>query len=159
MGRYTKSFKKQRKDGGHKEHEMVERIRTKQILGDVLELVMTAESPAQMRRVLNSAAWKIKKACLVESLELEQLGRADKLASEILNLTEVKKKAIEGNINYNENVQILMAEITDVPYEVLERRASQLREGRFIGTGDDRRGDETPASNEVLLVEADTVQE
>ena len=159
MAKYTKSLKKQRKDGGAMQHYVTEQIRVKQILGDVLELVATAKSAAELRKVLNSAAWKIKKATLMEALELNQLGRADKLASEILNLTEVKKKAVEGNINYNENINILMAEITDVPYEVLEQRATQLRESGRGGTGVDRRGNETPASDEVLLVEAKTVSE
>jgi hypothetical protein len=158
MAKYTKSLKKQRKDGGATQHYVTEQIRVKQILGDVLELVATAESAAQLRKVLNSAAWKIKKATLMESLELNQLGRANRLATEILNLTEVKKKAIEGNINYNENVNILMAEITDVPFEYLEQRATALREGGQSRTGANRRGDETPASDEVLLVEAKTVQ-
>lgn len=159
MGRYTKSLRKQRKDGVAMEHYVTEQIRVKQILGDVLELVATAKSAAQLRKVLNSAAWKIKKATLMEALELNQLGRANKLASEILNLTEVRKKAFEGNINYNENVNILMAEITDVPFEVLEQRATQLREGGQSRAGNHRRGDETPASDEVLLVEAETIYE
>jgi hypothetical protein len=158
MAKYTKSLKKQRRDGRREEHAITEQIRVKQILGDVLELVVSAKSPAQLRKVLNSASWQIKKATLVEALELNQLYRANRLASEILNLTEVKKKSIEGNINYNENVNILMAEITDVPFEYLEQRATQLREGGQSRTGADRRGDETPASDEVLLVEATTVQ-
>lgn len=157
MGRYTKSLKKQRKDGGQTEHYMNERIRVKQILGDVLDLVLTAETPAQLRKVLNSAAWGIKKATLVEALELGQVGRANKLASEILNLTEVKKKAFEGNINVNENINILMAEITDVPFEVLADRATKLAESGRSRIGVDRRGDETPTSDEVLLVEAKAV--
>lgn len=159
MARYTKSLRKPRKTGAPVQDYLANTIRAKQILGDILDLVATAESATQLRKVLNSASWKIKKAILCEALELNQLGRADKLASEILGLTEVKKKAIEGNINYNENVNILMAEITDVPFEILEQRATQLREGRCRRVGDHRRGDETPASAEVLLVEAETVQE
>jgi len=159
VARYTKAFKKQRKDGGQAEYIMTERIRAKQILGEVLELVCTAKSPAQLRKVLNSAAWQIKKATLVEALELNDTVRANRLASEILNLTEVKKQSIEGNINYNENVNILMASITDVPFEYLEQRATAIREGGQSRTGVDRRGNETPAADEVLLVEAETVHE
>jgi hypothetical protein len=159
MARYTKSFTRQRKDGGQAEWIMTERIRVKQILGDVLELVCSAKSPSQLRKVLNSAAWQIKKATLVEALELNDTNRANRLATEILNLTEVKKQSFEGNINYNENVNILMASITDVPFEYLEKRATAIREGGLGGTGVDRRGDETPAAKEVLLVEAETVHE
>jgi hypothetical protein len=159
MARYTKAFRKQRKDGGQTEWVMTEQIRVKQILGEVLELVATAKTPAQLRKVLNSAAWSIKKATLVEALELNDVHRANRLATEILNLTEVKKQSFEGNINYTENVNILMATITDVPFEYLEQRANAIREGGQSRTGIDRRGDETPAANEVLLVEAETVHE
>jgi hypothetical protein len=158
VARYTKAFKKQRKDGGQTEWVMTEKIRVKQILGEVLELVCTAKSPAQLRKVLNSAAWSIKKATLVEALELNDVTRANRLATEILNLTEVKKQSFEGNINYNENVNILMATITDVPFEYLEQRATAIREGGQSRVGVDRRGDETPAADEVLLVEAKPVQ-
>jgi hypothetical protein len=70
---------------------MVEQIRVKQILGDVLELVLNATSPAQLKKVLNSSAWQIKKAVLVEALELGHIDRANTLATQILNLTEVKE--------------------------------------------------------------------
>ena len=159
MARYTKSFRRQRRDGGQQEYIMTERIRVKQILGDVLELVLSAKSPAQLRKVLNSAAWQIKKATLVESLELGNVHRANRLATEILNLTEVKKQSFEGNLNVNENINILMAEITDVPFEILQDRATKLAELGRSGIVGDRAGDETPASNEILLVEAETVHE
>ena len=74
-------------------------IRVQQLLGDVKDLVLTAESPSQLRRILNSAAWKIKKAGLVEALEMHDIGTANRLASEILTLTEVKKARVESNIN------------------------------------------------------------
>jgi hypothetical protein len=157
MARYTKSFRRQRRDGGQAEYIMTERIRVKQILGDVLELVLSARSPAQLRKVLNSAAWQIKKATLVEALELGDVGRANALSSEILNLTEVKKQSFEGNLNVNENINILMAEITDVPFEVLQDRATKLAESGRSRIGSNRTGDETPASDEVLLVEAEAV--
>ena len=159
MARYTKSFRKPRRDGTAQEHYMTEQIRVRQILGDVLELVCSAKSPAQLKKVLNSASWQIKKATLVEALELNNLHRANRLASEILNLTEVKKQVFEGNFNVNENIQILMAEITDVPFAILQDRATQLAELGRGGTGGDRAGDETPASDEVLLVEAETVSQ
>jgi hypothetical protein len=157
MARYTKSFRRQRRDGGQQEYIVTEQIRVKQILGDVLDLVLSAKSPAQLKKVLNSAAWSIKKATLVEALELGNVHRANRLASEILNLTEVKKQSIEGNLNVNENINILMAEITDVPFGILQDRATKLAELGRSGTGGDRAGDETPASDEVLLVEAETV--
>jgi hypothetical protein len=157
MARYTKSFRRPRRDGGQQEYIVTEQIRVKQILGEVLELVLSAKSPAQLKKVLNSAAWTIKKATLVEALELGNVHRANRLASEILNLTEVKKQSFEGNLNVNENINILMAEITDVPFAILQDRATQLAELGRSGTGGDRAGDETPASDEVLLVEAETV--
>lgn len=157
MARYTKSFRKQRMDGGLQEYIMTERIRVKDILGDVLELVLSARSPAQLRKVLNSAAWSIKKATLVEALELGNVHRANRLATEILNLTEVKKQSFEGNLNVNENIKILMAEITDVPFEILQDRATKLAELGRSRTGGDRAGNETPASDEVLLVEAEAI--
>lgn len=147
--------KKQRKSGHKQETRIVEQIRVKQILGEVLELVTNSTSTAQLRKVLNSASWQIKKAILVEALELGHIERANNLATQILNLTEVKEKKISGGIgiDVNENVQILMAEITDVPFEVLAERATQLRDNRLIGAGTNRRGDETPGTGEVLLVE------
>jgi hypothetical protein len=139
---------------------MVEHIRVKQILGDVLELVLSATSPAQLKKVLNSASWSIKKAILVEALELGHIERANNLATQILNLTEVKEKRLSGGIgiDINQNLQILMAEITDVPFEALEQRARQLRDVKLLGTGSDRGGDEASESGEVLLVEDGAVQ-
>jgi hypothetical protein len=127
---------------------MVEQIRVKQILGDVLELVLNATSPAQLKKVLNSSAWQIKKAVLVEALELGHIDRANTLATQILNLTEVKEKKISGGlgVDVNQNLQILMAEITDVPFEVLADRAKQLRDTKLLGTGPDRRRDDEPVS-------------
>jgi hypothetical protein len=140
---------------------MTEQIRVKQILGDVLNLVLNATSPAQLKKVLNSSAWQIKKAVLVEALELGHIDRANTLATQILNLTEVKEKKISGGfgVDVNQNLQILMAEITDVPFEVLADRAKQLRDTKLLGTGDHRRRDETSESGEVLLVEDGAVQE
>jgi hypothetical protein len=134
---------------------IVEDIRVRQILGDVLELVLNATSAAQLRKVLNSASWNIKKAILVEALELGHIERANNLATQILNLTEVKEKKLSGGfgIDVNQNLQILMAEITDVPFAALEERARQLRDAKYVGTGGHRRGDEASESNEVLLVE------
>lgn len=153
--------KKQRKDGGMQTHRMVEQLRVKEILGDVLDLVLTATSAAQLRKVLNSASWQIKRALLVEALELGHIDRANNLATQILNLTEVKEKKVSGHIgvDVNENIQVLMAEITDVPFEVLEERAKQLRERRLIGGSSNRGGDETPEPVEVLVVEDGEVSE
>lgn len=156
--------KKQRKDGSAVQHRMVEQIRVKEILGEVLELIINATSVTQLRKILNSASWKIKKAVLVEALELGQIDRANTLATQILNLTEVKEKKLSGNIgmDVNESVQILMAEITDVPYEVLEQRARQLRDIKLIGpgrAGADRGRDEAPKSGEVLVVEDGAIHE
>ena len=152
--------KKQRKDGRKAEHRMTEQIRVKQILGDVLNLVLNATSPAQLKKVLNSSAWQIKKAVLVEALELGHIDRANILATQILNLTEVKEKRLSGGfgVDINQNLQILMAEITDVPFEILADRAKQLRETKLLGTGDHRRRDEASESGEVLLVEDGPVQ-
>jgi hypothetical protein len=154
--------KKERKDGGKQTHRIVEQIRVKQILGDVLDLVLNATSASQLRKVLNSASWKIKKAILIEALELGHIDRANNLATQILNLTEVKEKKLSGNIgmDINESVQILMAEITDVPFHVLEERAKQIRELKYIGhsgTGADRGRDEASEPGEVLVVEDVTV--
>lgn len=156
--------KKAKKDGAWANHRMTEQIRVKDILGEVLELVINATSAAQLRKVLNSASWKIKKAVLVEALELGHIDRANQLATQILNLTEVKEKKISGHLgmDIHESIQILMAEITDVPFEALEERAKQLRDTKLIGysgTGADRRGDETPESGEVLVVENGAVHE
>ena len=147
--------KKQRRDGSAATHRMVEDIRVKQILGEVLTLVLNATSPAQLKKVLNSASWSIKKAILVEALELGHIERANNLATQILNLTEVKEKKLSGGfcIDVNQNLQILMAEITYVPFEALEERARQLRDVKYIGTGGDRGRDEASESDEVLLVE------
>jgi hypothetical protein len=139
---------------------MVEQIRVKQILGEVLELVLNATSAAQLKKVLNSASWQIKKAILVEALELGHIERANNLATQILNLTEVKEKKLSGGfgIDVNQNLQILMAEITDVPFAALEERARQLRDVKLLGTGADRRRDEASESGEVLVVEDGAVQ-
>jgi hypothetical protein len=147
--------KKQKKDGRAATDRIVQDIRVKQILGDVLELVLNASSPAQLKKVLNSASWSIKKAILVEALELGHIERANNLATQILNLTEVKEKKLSGGfgVDINQNLQILMAEITDVPFEALADRARQLADIKLIGTGPDRRRDEAPESGEVLLVE------
>lgn len=147
--------KKPRRDGRAATNRIVEDIRVKQILGEVLDLVINATSAAQLKKVLNSASWQIKKAILVESLELGHIERANNLATQILNLTEVKEKKLSGGfgIDINQNLQILMAEITDVPFEALEERARQLRDVKYIGTRSDRGGDEAAESREVLLVE------
>jgi hypothetical protein len=147
-------------DGRAATNRIVEQIRVKQILGDVLELVLGATSPAQLKKVLNSASWSIKKAILVEALELGHIDRANNLATQILNLTEVKEKKFSGDfgVNVNQNLQILMAEITDVPFAVLEERAKQLRDTKLLGTGADRGRDEAAESGEVLLVEDGAVQ-
>ena len=153
--------KKTKRDGRKEENAIVESIRMKQILGEVLDLVINSTSVAQLRKVLNSASWQIKKAVLVEALELGDVSKANNLATQILNLTEVKEKKISGGlgVDVNQNLQILMAEITDVPFAALEERARQLRDVKLIGTGDDRGGDETPESDEVLLVEDGGVSE
>ena len=153
--------KKQRKDNRRAEARVVDHIRVKQILGDVLELVLNTTSSAQLKKVLNSSAWQIKKAVLVEALELGHIDKANNLATQILNLTEVKEKKLSGGfgIDINQNLQVLMAEITDVPFEVLEERAKQLRDTKLIGTGADRRRDEASESGEVLLVEGGAVPE
>jgi hypothetical protein len=147
--------KKQRRSGRAATDRIVEDIRVKQILGDVLELVLNATSAAQLKKVLNSASWSIKKAILVEALELGHIERANNLATQILNLTEVKEKKLSGGfgVDVNQNLQILMAEITDVPFEALADRAKQLTDTKLIGTGADRRRDEASESGEVLLVE------
>ncbi len=147
--------KKQKRDGRAALDRMVEDIRVKQILGDVLELVLNATSAAQLKKVLNSASWQIKKAILVEALELGHIERANNLATQILNLTEVKEKKLSGGfgVDINQNLQILMAEITDVPFEALANRARQLADTKLLGTGADRGRDEAPESGEVLLVE------
>jgi hypothetical protein len=142
-------------DNRKAEARVVEHIRVKQILGDVLELVLNTTSPAQLKKVLNSSAWQIKKAVLVEALELGHIDKANNLATQILNLTEVKEKKLSGGfgIDVNQNLQVLMAEITDVPFELLAERAKQLADTKYLGTGSDRRGDEETESGEVLLVE------
>ncbi len=147
--------KKTRRDGRAATDRIVDQIRVKQILGDVLELVLNATSAAQLKKVLNSASWSIKKAILVEALELGHIEKANNLATQILNLTEVKEKKISGGlgVDINQNLQILMAEITDVPFAALEERAKQLRDVKLIGIGGDRGRDEAPESSEVLLVE------
>lgn len=150
--------KKQRKDGGKQEHRQIENIRVQQILGEILELVLKCQTSRELRKTLNSSAWKIKKAVLVEALELGDLNKANRLASEILNLTEVKKAAIQADVNVNENVQVLLAEIRDIPFEQLEQRAKKLRELRRLGDASDRRGDEASESREVLLVQDGAVQ-
>ena len=149
--------KKQRRDGRAATDRIVEDIRVRQILGDVLDLVLNATSPAQLKKVLNSASWSIKKAILVEALELGHIERANNLATQILNLTEVKEKKLSG-VDINQNLQILMAEITDVPFEALADRARQLADIKLLGTGPDRGRDEAPESGEVLLVEDGAVQ-
>jgi hypothetical protein len=152
--------KKPKRDGRAATNRIVEDIRVKQILGDVLDLVLNATSAAQLKKVLNSASWSIKKAILVEALELGHIERANNLATQILNLTEVKEKRLSGGfgIDINQNLQILMAEITDVPFEALADRAKQLRDTKLLGTGADRGRDEASESGEVLLVEDGPVQ-
>jgi hypothetical protein len=152
--------KKPKKDGRAATNRIVEDIRVRQILGDVLDLVLNATSAAQLKKVLNSASWQIKKAILVEALELGHIERANNLATQILNLTEVKEKKLSGGfgIDINQNLQVLMAEITDVPFAALEERAKQLRDIKLLGTGPDRGRDEAPESGEVLVVEDGAVQ-
>ena len=60
--------KKIRKDGTLAQHRIVEQIRVKEILGEVLDLVLESKSVTELRKVLNSASWKIKKAILVEAI-------------------------------------------------------------------------------------------
>lgn len=151
--------KKPRKTGSGAQHRVVEEIRVKQILGEMLELILNS-SEAEIKKVMNSASWGIKKAILVEALELGHIERANNLATQILNLTEVKEKKVTGDIGFqiDNNVRVLMAEITDVPYEVLAQRAEQLRELKRVGACADRRGDVPTKSGDVLLVEDGTVQ-
>lgn len=126
--------KPQRKSGRLAEQRVVEQIRIKEILGDILDLVANSKSITELRKTLNSASWQIKKAILMEALELGHIERASRMATEILNLTEVKEKKISGNfgIDVNQNIKVLMAEITDIPYEVLEERAEKIK--KEIGT-------------------------
>lgn len=147
-----------RGDGGKQEHRVVHAIWLQEILGDALELIMTTKDTAKLRKTLNSASWKIKKAVMADALEQGDLHKANAVATYILNLTEVKKAAIEQNINVNENVRILMEAIVDVPYEHLEQRANQLREVKRIGIGTHRARDDEEGTGEVLLVEAESVQ-
>jgi hypothetical protein len=67
-------------DGRKAEARVVDHIRVKQILGDVLELVLNTTSSAQLKKVLNSSAWQIKKAVLVEALELGHIDKANNLS-------------------------------------------------------------------------------
>lgn len=129
-----------------------------QVLGDTLELIMTETDPQRLRRTLNSASWKLKKAVMADAIQAGDLRRLDQIASYILGLTEVKKAEQVHNVNVSQNVQVLLAEITDVPFHVLEERAKQLRDLKRIGTGADRRGDEASESSEVLVVEDGVVQ-
>jgi hypothetical protein len=174
MAKYSrKSPKKQRKDGGHTHFSRLETVRAREVLGDAYELILNAPSSAAMRKTLNSASWQVKKAVLLEALELGDVGRANSLATQILNLTEVKKQEVSGNVTYNERVEILLAEVTGVPFDVLAERAKQIKEstrlieGGFIGGSEaepdrvdtDRRRDEEEESFQVLVVEDGTVQE
>lgn len=155
------SKSKPRKDGGKQEDKVVRAIWLKDILQDALDLILTTKDPKTLKRLLNDASWKVKKAVMAEALQTGNLEKASSVASHILNLTEVKKASLESNININQNVQVLMAEITDVPYELLEARAKEIqerREARQIGTGVDRGRDETPASERVLVVQDGAVQ-
>lgn len=156
-------FKKQRKDGGGSEHRVTEIIRVKEILGEALDLILDSH-PSQLKKILNSASWDIKKAILVEALELGNIERANALATHILDLTEVKEKKITGDVgmHIDQNIQVLMAEITDLPYEVIEERATKLkklREVRRLRTSSPRGRDAEEESGEVLLVEDGTVSE
>ncbi|GAG30726.1 unnamed protein product, partial [marine sediment metagenome] len=111
--------------------------------------------------LLNDASWKVKKAVLAEALQTGNLDKASSVATHILNLTEVKKTILDSNVNISQNINVLMAEITDVPYELLEARAKELqglRETKQAGTGADRGRDETPASERVLVVQDGAVQ-
>lgn len=130
----------------------------KQVLGETLELVMTETDPQRLRRTLNSASWKLKKAVMADAIQQGDLRRLDAIASYILGLTEVKKAEQVHNVNVSQNVQVLLAEITDVPFHVLEERAKQLRELKRVGAGPNRRGDEASESREILVVEDGAVQ-
>jgi len=155
------SKSKPRKDGGKQEDKVVRAIWLKDILQEALDLIMTTTDPNRLKRLLNDASWKVKKAVLAEALQSGNLDKASSVATHILNLTEVKKAALDANINMNQNVNILLAEITDVPYELLEARAKELQglgEAKQVGTGADRGRDETPASERVLVVQDGAVQ-
>lgn len=168
MARPGRKPKKQKKDGFREQHRMAEIVRAKQILGDAHELIVNCTSVAQLRKILNSASWTIKKAILLEALELGHIDRANHLATQILQLTETKKQEIRGEIGYNAKLEVLLAEVTGVPFEVLAERAKQIKSAtKQITEGDggrarassDRGGDETPESFEVLVVEDGSVQE
>jgi len=168
-GYSRKTPKKQRKDGGHTAYSRVESVRAKEVLGEAHELLMSARNPEHLKKMLNSASWQVKKAILLEAIELGNIGYANNLANQILNLTEVKKQEFRGDFTYSERVEILLAEVTGVPFEVLAERAKQIQEskrqitdGQEAGrSGDsaDRGGDEAPESFQVLVVEDGAVHE
>lgn len=140
------------------ETKIIEAIRIKEILGDALKL-LTSEDGSNLKKILNTVSWKVKKAILQEAIERGKIWQVDRLASEILNLTEVKKAALEANVNINENVQILMAEIKDVPYEVIEQRAKQLRELKRLRARTSGTTDDGGQSGEVLVLQDGAVSE
>jgi len=148
----------QRKDGGKTEHRTVHAAWLQDILGEALHLIMTTRDTRKLRKVLNDSSWKVKKAVMADALEQGNLTKANAIATYILNLTEVRKAAVEKNINVNENVRVLMDEIIDADFEILEKRASQLREAKRLRAGADRAGDDASGTGEVLLVEDASVQ-
>jgi len=164
-----KNPKRKRKDGGATESRVVESIRVKEILGEAYDLIMNCNSAAQLKKALNSASWTIKKGILLEALELGHIDRANYLSTQILNLTESKKQEVRADFTFNERIEILMAEVTGVPFDVLEQRAREIRsaqeritsgqEPERLGTGTDRGRDEAPESFEVLVLEDGSVRE
>ena len=141
------------------ENDIVDAIAFKELLDSTKALLKSGDLRT-LKKNLNSASWNIKRVLLEHLVASGDIKRANKLASEIIGYTEPKKQEIEGHLQVDQRAQVIVAELEGVPFELLAKRAEQIRreieEGR---TGPDRIRDEASGPEEVLDVEAGTLQE
>jgi len=117
------------------EQKMVDMVRSKELLAEVLSYIDSHRgSVASLKKKLNNASWNIKKALLIEAIQLGEGSKMNDLASEILKITEPKKATVKGEFEINkfgEEVVMLLDDLEDVDHEKLFERAEEIRQSRI----------------------------
>lgn len=138
-----------------REDDLIDFIRNKQLVEEALN-ILNAKDARSLKVKMNDASWHVKKLALLEALETGDMKTANKLASEVLDLTEAKKQEVKGQFIVNERLQVLVAEVENLSDEQLYKRAEEIRRLR---EGVDPQGDEEARSREVLEMGDVTIQD
>lgn len=137
------------------EVDVIDHIRNKGLVEEALK-VINAKDARSLKVKLNDASWRVKQLAMLEALEEGDMRKANRLASEILDLTEAKKQKVEGHLLVDTRMQVLVAEVENLSDEALYRRAEEI--GR-AGAKSNLEGDEEAEPRKILDVEDASVQE